>query len=300
MRSIWATASAAALGCYLSVAGTPAAGQVAVAPAKTTGFRPPAFGSVLPAPPDEASVAVGEHPLELALEFARNRAQHVHDHVRDFTCLLVRRERIDGRLRDYEYLWTRVRLQQTRDGRVTAPFSVFMQFLGPAALKDRKVLYVEGDNDDKMIVRNGGRRFSYVTVRIAPDSETALRESRYPITELSLETLARQMIEKVQDDLRYDPLAQNTQVTFFQGARVEGRPCTRVRVVHPERDVHFTFHVAEVYVDDELHVPIRVEGYDWPASGSDEPVLLEEYTFTRLRLNVGLQDSDFSRALVER
>ena len=165
----------------------------------------------------------------------RNRSQYVHEHVRDFTCLLVRRERIDDKLRSYEYIRTRVRLQQTQNGRVTVPFSVYMQFLGPSSLKGRKVVYVEGANAGKMIVRNGGKRFSYVTLRIAPDSETALRESRYPITELSLETVARQMIEKAQDDLRYDPLARNTEVTFFQGARVEDRPCTRVRVVHPER-----------------------------------------------------------------
>ena len=68
----------------------------------------------------------------------------------------------------------------------------------------------------------------------------------------------------------------------------------------PGARAHLTFHIAEVYVDDELHVPIRVEGYDWPESGSSDPVLLEEYSFTRLRLNVGLKDSDFSPALVER
>ena len=175
-----------------------------------------------------------------------------------------------------------------------------MQFLGPAQYKDRKVLYIAGQNDGKMLVRNGGKRFSYVTVKIAPDSDAALRESRYPITEMSLGTVARRMIEKAEDDLRYDPQARNTEVSFFLGTKVEGRSCTRIHVKHPVRDADFSFHIAEVYVDDTLNVPIRVEGYDWPASDAAEPLLLEEYTFTRLRLNVGLKDSDFSPSLLQK
>lgn len=148
-------------------------------------------------------------------------------------------------------------------------------------------------------MRNGGKRFSYVTVRLAPDSDAALRESRYPITELSLETVARRMIDKAKEDIRYDPTCRNTQVQFFRDASVDDRKCTRIQVVHSVRDTNFSFHIANVFIDDLLNVPIRVEGYDWPETGSSEPTLLEEYTFTRLRLNVNLKDSDFSPSLIE-
>ena len=80
---------------------------------------------------------------------------------------------------------------------------------------------------------------------------------------------------------------------------MDGRPCTRIQVVHPQHGEGLSFHLANVYVDDELNVPVRVEGYDWPASGSTEPPLLEEYSFTRLRLNVGLGNADFAPSLVE-
>jgi len=300
MRSLWAATPAVLMTALLLPHAASAADLIGSARSSEASFRPPAPSAAPPVALDPAPPASGRHPLELALEFARNRAQYVQDHVRDFTCLLVRRERIEGKLRNFEYIRTSVRMQQSQRGQITVPFSVYMQFLGPPELKGRKVLYVAGANTGKMIVRNGGRRFSYVTLRIAPDSDTALRESRYPITELSLETVARRMIEKAEDDVQYDPLARNTAVTFFQGAAVENRPCTRVRVVHPAADPNFSFHIAEVYVDDELHVPIRVEGYDWPRPGASEPRLLEEYTFTRLRLNVGLNDSDFSPQLLER
>ena len=150
-----------------------------------------------------------------------------------------------------------------------------------------------------MLVRNGGARFSYVTVRVAPDSESARRESRYPITELGLENVARRLIEKAEEDRKCDPDGTNTQVTFFRNARVDGRICTRIRVVHPRPDENMSFHIANVFVDEQLNVPIRVEGYDWPVDNSNEPVLLEEYTYTRLRLNVGLTEADFASSLLD-
>jgi hypothetical protein len=98
--------------------------------------------------------------------------------------------------------------------------------------------------------------------------------------------------------MRFDPTGENTQVTFFRAAKVEGRSCTRIRVMHPTPDENLNFHIANVYVDDELQVPIRVEGYGWPDGEEDDPPLLEEYTFTRLRLNVGLTDAHFHPSVV--
>ena len=75
-----------------------------------------------------------QHPLTPALLYAAKHHQHIEDSVQDFTCILAKRERINGRLRDYEYLKTRVRRQQTVDGRVVEPFSVYAEFLAPSRL----------------------------------------------------------------------------------------------------------------------------------------------------------------------
>ena len=53
--------------------------------------------------------------------------------------------------------------------------------------------------------------------------------------------------------------------------------------------------MAELYVDDELNVPVRLTGYDWPAAQGGQPVLLEFYTYTNIQINVELPDSDFNR-----
>jgi hypothetical protein len=240
------------------------------------------------------------HPLAPALNLARVRRAHIQEYVRDFTCILVKRERINGQLRDYEYLATKVRREQRQGDTITKPFSVYAQYLGPKKIRGRKVLYVQGENDGNMLVRNGGSRFNYITFKLKPNSAAALRESRYPITELGLDAFTARLIEQTLSDIRNDPHGENSRIRFFHQASVDHRPCLHIQVVHPTRAKEFSFHLANIYIDSELHMPIRIETYDWPKNATDEPVLQEEFTFTRLKLNVGLVDADFSPSVLER
>ena len=237
------------------------------------------------------------HPLARALLFATERQAFIDKHVEDFSCILAKRERINGRLRDYEYLRTNVR-RERKVGDQTVPFAVYAEFLAPKKVQGRKVLYVAGRNDNKMLVRNGGLRFAHLIVNIAPNSDAALRETRYPITELGLSNVVSRLIIQAKHDIVTDPEAKNTEVIFYRDAEIDERVCTHIRVTHPKRDHDFDFHQANIYVDDKLRVPLRVETYTWPKKEGEPAVLVEEYTYTRLKLNVGLTDRDFSEKLV--
>jgi outer membrane lipoprotein-sorting protein len=83
-------------------------------------------------------------------------------------------------------------------------------------------------------------------------------------------------------------------VQWIQGAKVDGRVCTCIQVVHPVPRRNFLFHLARIYVDDELQLPIRYEAYDWPARAGEPPQLTEEYTFLKVKVNNGFTDADFS------
>jgi len=39
--------------------------------------------------------------------------------------------------------------------------------------------------------------------------------------------------------------------------------------------------------------PIRVESYDWPKTPGAKPDVLGIFTYTKLKVNVGLTDADF-------
>jgi hypothetical protein len=83
-------------------------------------------------------------------------------------------------------------------------------------------------------------------------------------------------------------------VRFFSGARINDCPCTWFEVVHPAQRSFFRFHLARIFVDDRLNIPIRYEAYAWPDTPGGSPELIEEYTYLDLKLNNAFSDEDFS------
>lgn len=230
-----------------------------------------------------------ENPLVPLIRFAEQQLGRIDGQIQDYTCTLLKRERINGRLSSQTHAFVKLRHQQIRDGAVVVPFSVYMRFLSPADVRDREILYVQGRNDGKLIARRGGRRFQSITVAIDPESPLAMRASGYPVTEMGIRNLLKRLIVAGQEELQYG----ETQVEHFQGATVNGRTCMMIQITHPVRRDHFRYHFARIFIDDELDVPIRYAAYDWPAEEGGQPRLLEEFTFLELQLNVGLKYWDF-------
>jgi hypothetical protein len=235
---------------------------------------------------DAAPQPENRHPLDPALDMARRSLQRIREEIRDYECILVKRERIKGELNDYQYMFTKVRNRQMRDGRVIVPFSVYMYFLKPSDIKGREVIFVEGHNEDKLCAHEASAFLP--TVWLKPDSALAMRGQLYPITDVGVENLVLKLIERGQQERRFP----DVDVAFKKDARVNGRVCTVLEIKHPNRRPEYEFYHAQVFIDDELGVPIRYAAYGWPEAGQDPPVL-EEYTYTKLKINVGLQDADF-------
>jgi len=238
----------------------------------------------------DQSARQGEHPIEAAIRFAQAHLDYIRTNVRDYTMLLVRRERVAGQLRGFEYARVKIREQRMIDG-VEVPFGAYMKFLKPNSMRDREILFRPNHHDGEMLVRNGGRTLANFTLWLDPDCKMAMRDNRYPITDLGLENLVCRLIEVAESDRRYG----ECDVNFYKDAKIDGRPCTVVEVIHPVPRDHFLFHVARIFVDHELHVPIRYAAYSWPEEEDDPMPLLEEYTYRNLNFNVGLSDSEFDQ-----
>jgi len=99
----------------------------------------------------------------------------------------------------------------------------------------------------------------------------------------------RLVVEVGEQDVKYGECS----VKFYEGAKINNRVCTCIEVVHPVPRRNFLFHLARIFVDKELNLPIRYESYDWPPKAGAEPQLLEEYTYQNLKLNNGFTDLDF-------
>jgi hypothetical protein len=220
-----------------------------------------------------------EHPLMPCLRWAYDGIDDV-ERIQDYQARMIKRERINGKLGDYECMFVKIRHR---------PFSVYMYFLGPDGKKGQEVIYREDANDGKMQAHGVGIQKMFGTVSLDPTGQIAMKDNRYPITEVGLATLVRRLIEVAEQDVKYG----ECEVKFYPGAKIEDRVCTCIQVIHPTPRRNFRFHVARIYVDDELNLPVRYESYDWPDEEGGKPQLLEEYTYLNLKLNNGFTDADF-------
>lgn len=169
-----------------------------------------------------------------------------------------------------------------------------MQFLAPKNVAGRRVLYVDGQHNNKMLVRNGGKHFDYVVVDLDPYGKTAMDESLVPVTQSGFNQILAQMIAVLERHVAIDPSGANTEVQQIKGAKLNQRACSVIRITHPTRQQGLEFHRVNVFVDDELHVPVRVDYMDWPRKPGGEAPLIAEYTYTNLQMNVGLPDRTFN------
>jgi hypothetical protein len=236
--------------------------------------------------------AHGAHPLDELLKVATKREKAIRKKVQDYTCLLVKRERINGRLQAYRYIEIKVRTAGVRDGK-KIPMAVNMHFLAPKDVAGRRVIFVDGQNDGQMVVRRGGERFKNVVVNIDPLGDATKIESLMKITHLGLDGMVTELIKRIRLDAEADPKGGNTQLQISQGAKVKERKCTLVQITHPQRAEGLIYYRARIFMDDEYHLPIRVESNDWPKTPGAEPEVLGDFTYTKLKVNVGLTDADF-------
>lgn len=230
--------------------------------------------------PQVGAAQPNEHPLMPALRWAYEGMGNI-EKIADYSATVAKRERIEGKLNDYEHMFVKVRHK---------PFSVYMHFLAPAKLKGQEVIFIDGANNGNMWAHTIGIKDKmFGTVSIKPDGPIAMNGQRYPLTELGILNLVRRLVQVAEQDVKYG----ECEVKFFKNAKINNRLCTCIQVVHPVPRRNFLFHLARIFVDDELNIPIRYEAYEWPKEPGGSPELIEEYTYLNVKLNNGFTDADF-------
>ena len=252
-------------------------------------LREPIFRVTKIDPQGHKNVLPAAHPLDEAIRMAEAALVHIDENVKDYTCTIVKRERINDKVGDPEFIRAKIR-HKSADGKT--PFSFYFRFSKPDAVKGREVLYVAGENNGKIFAHEGGWKGRLVpSIWLAPTSSIAMRGNRYPATEVGVRNLCARLIQKGNRDRQRG----ECEVKTTKNVKINDRACTCIRVEHPKPRPYFDFHVARIYVDDEYNIPVRYEAYDWPKKAGGRPLLLEEYTYLKLKFNVGLTDEDFDK-----
>ncbi len=251
-------------------------------------------------PSPKVSTSRPPHPLDEVLTLARDALANHQARDRDFTALLVKRERVGGKLQPEARMEIKLRYNQ---GTVMEPApefherttSVYLKFTSPKAQAGREAIWRQGENDDKLVVHESGM-LNLVRAELAPRSRLAMIGNRYPISDIGIERLLTRLIEKGERDRELGQCV----VTTTEGEPVGDRPCRLIEVKHPERTgsidgkaFSHEFYLARIYIDVDRMLPLKYAAYLWPEQPGDEPVLEEEYTYLDLKLNVGLESKDF-------
>jgi hypothetical protein len=271
-----------------------AAGACAAEPNTTEGLKEPIHrvakaAKSETAPVNAAANATG-HPLETALEMAKKHLAQFAS-IKDYTCRITKQERIKNVLGPTEQMEAKIRNRKTENGKIVTPLSVYLNFISPDTIKGREVIWVEGQNENKLRAHEGGFKGKLLpSVWLHPEGMLAMNGQLHPIYDIGIENLILKLIERGQRELKYP----DCEVKFIEGAKINGRGCTVLEVMHPVQKPHFEFYKAQIFIDDEMQVPIRYAAYHWPEKPTDkEGPVIEAYTYTNVKLNVGLTDADF-------
>jgi uncharacterized protein DUF1571 len=239
----------------------------------------------------KGEAAAGEHPLDPALKMAREALKLTQETIDDYTCTIVKRERIKGVLGDHEYMQAKVRNRKLDEaGKIKVPLSVYLKFVKPKNIEGREVVWVEGQNNNKLKAHEGGLLGRTLpSVWLDPDGALAMRGQLHPIYDIGIENLVAKLIERGEKERKFG----ECEVKFVPGGKINGRGCTVLVVEHPVQRPHFEFHKAEIFIDDEFKIPLRYAAYFWPAAAGGQLPVIEEYTYLNVKLNVGLKNEDF-------
>jgi hypothetical protein len=228
----------------------------------------------------------GEHPLMPALRVAQDGLAFIDANIQDYQAVMLKRERIDGELMDQEVAFVQVRHQ---------PFSVHMFFLSPN--KGRECLFVDDPNvaEDKLQARDSGVKRHFGVVELDPNGRFAMAGQKYPITKLGVRNLTTELVDVATNDVKFGECEVTTTQTVIGPKDGAKRAVTLIEVTHPTPRKNFRFHKAQVFIDNELRVPIRYAAYLWPENPGEAPPLEEEYTYLNMQINNGFTDATFDR-----
>lgn len=197
------------------------------------------------------------------------------ENIRDYTGTFHKQERIRGRMGKKQVISFKYREK---------PFSVAMNWDKNAGSADR-LLFVEGNNDNLMLVHPTGILSWIKSVKLDPNGKDALKCNLRPCDVFGFR---RNMLEALKiyvkayenGDLESKSLGVEV---------VDGREYLTIERILPEKTgMDYPAARLLVRVDLEYLVPVEMKAYGWDGD------VISEYGFSDLEFNVGLGNGDFS------
>jgi hypothetical protein len=201
--------------------------------------------------------------------------------VTDYSCTFIKQERIGRKLLPPQTIIMKGR---------TNPHSIYFSF--QTVHKGREAIYYPAKFSNKLVAHEGGwAGYLAGTMHLDPTGRLAMSDNRHPVSEAGLNKLVTRVYESWHHHLQPEH-----DITIEHGLTLSNRSATLVQTKHDTRSPQFQYHMVQIFFDDELGLPVRFVGFDWPAAPNQPPQMLEDYQFVNLRVNTGLTNLDFDPA----
>ena len=215
---------------------------------------------------------------EKPVEFLEQCLRHYDRSVKGYTTTMQKQERLGGRLQPTEVIEASFRED---------PFSVSMHWVEGARLAEA-VVYVEGENNNQMVVRPAGLLARRFIVERDPDGPEAKQSGRYTVREFGI----KKGMERTLDSWKEAEKKGELHVEDQGDVKVKeagNRTCIRLhrdRYARPEAE---GVTDLTVYFDKEtwLQVGSVLKG--------DEDKVLGAYYFRDIHLNPDFKPDPFTR-----
>jgi hypothetical protein len=219
-----------------------------------------------------------QHPLTPFLRLAKDSRDAIAA-VRDYEALFTKRELV-GRTMFTGQMAIKLRQQ---------PFGVYLRFVD--ANNGREVIYAGPRYQNHLMAHEppGSIRNIMGTLSLDPMSSQAMAEGRHPITRIGMLNMLDALIEQWQAETKFG----ESDCQFYPNAKLQGTDCQVCESTHPVARRQFKFYRSRLYIDKKTNFPVRIEQWGFPPGAGAEPYLIEEYTYTDIKPNVGLTDNDF-------
>ena len=191
--------------------------------------------------------------------------------VKDFTAVMHRQERLWGQLQPMETIFVKFRNQ---------PFSVYMKWMKEPH-KTREAIYVANQNDGKIVAHEVAGLVNWMR-KVSPNAPEARKQSHHPITEAGIGKAIESLIRVC------DKAKQAGDLKLFCAGQdsFDNRPTDLLVRILPQKP-EYPYHVIILHIDKGLGLPVKFVSLNWDYE------VETNYSYTDLKLNVGLTDEDF-------
>ena len=193
--------------------------------------------------------------------------------IHDYTGTFLKQERIKGKLKKTEQIAIMFKEK---------PFSIFMKWEKNAGSGD-KMLYVEGSNNNQMLVHPTGLWAWIKSVQRDPQGKDAKKASLRTCDQFGFYRSMKSLLELYETAQKSGDLKTRS----LGETKVDGRPCIALERILPNNK-KYPYQRTVVEIDIEYLLPVSVSMYD------SKNQLVGRYVFLNLKFNNGLTNASFT------